>query len=442
MKIDQKFLDKSRKDFSDDRAFRIAQRASSASTLVDLSVNKQEDDSNRFSFNIELPETKIRNQKGSGRCWIFAALNVMEYKLAKKFNLKEYELSQNFIYFYDKLERANYFYNSILETLDEDVDSRLVSYLLNTPMNDGGQWDMIKNIINKYGIVPKNAMPENENTEKSMFMNGYLTKMLRMNAKNLRKAHEEGKSKKQLEKMVEGYVKDFYNAISVAIGTPPEKVDFEAKDKDNKVVSHKGLTPHEFYELIDMDLDEYVSVINAPTKDKPYLKSYTVEHLGNVLEGEIVRYVNVEIEDIKNAVVAQLKDEEPVWFGCDVGQFFQRSSGRLDLTTTNVFDIFNVKYDFSKEDRLDFGESLMTHAMVFTGVEYDAKLEKPLRYKVENSWGPDAGINGHLVMSDAWFDEFMYQVLVNRKHLSEDILKAYDSEPIKLKPWDPMGSLA
>lgn len=442
MKISKEFLDQSKNNFLDDRAFRVGQRAATSKGLLDVAINNTEDNQNRFEFNIDLPESKIRNQKQSGRCWIFAAMNVLEFKLCQKFNLKEYELSQTYIYFYDKLERANYFYNSILETLDEETSSRLVSHILSGPMGDGGQWDMIKNLIKKYGVVPSKAMPDTENSSKSAAMNGYLTKMLRMNAKNLRQAHEAGKTRQDLEEMIEGYMVDFYNALSLSLGTPPETVDFEARGKDKNFVSHKGITPKEFFELIEMDLDQYVSLINAPTKDKPFYKTFTVEHLGNVLEGDIVKYVNVPIEDMKKAVVDQLRDNEPVWFGCDVGQFFSRETGRLDLTSAQVFDLFNVEYDFSKEERLDYHESLMTHAMVFAGCDYDEDQEKALRYKVENSWGADKGINGFLVMSDAWFDQFMYQVLVNKKHLSKEILEASELEPISLKPWDPMGSLA
>lgn len=442
MEINQQFLDKSRQAFANDRAFRIAQRAATNTGLLESSIDRSEDDSNRHTFNIDLTETEIRSQNQSGRCWIFAAMNVMEYKVAQKFNLKEFEISQSYIYFYDKLERCNYFFESILNTLDEDLDSRLLAHLLTDPMGDGGQWDMVKNIINKYGIVPKAAMPESKNSSSSGQMNNYLTKILRMDAKNLRQAHAEGKSIEDLRDLVQAYMVDIYNALSISLGTPPEKVDFETRDKDNKFISYKNITPKEFFDLLDMDLDDYISIINAPTKDKPYYKSYTVEYLGNVVEGEIVRYVNLPIDEMKKAILKQLQDDEPVWFGCDVGQFFNRSGSRLDLTTANVLDLFNVDYDFDKEDRLDYHESLMTHAMVFMGADYDETNNKINRYKVENTWGKNSGHKGYLVMSDEWFDQYMYQALIHKKHLPQEVIDAYQEEPIKLKPWDPMGSLA
>ena len=193
---------------------------------------------------------------------------------------------------------------------------------------------------------------------------------------------------------------------------------------------------------IGLNLDDYISLINAPTKDKPYYKSYTVDFLGNVTELDHVKYVNVPIDVMKKAVIDQLKDGHPVWFGCDVIQFFDRAGSRLDLESVKIFDLFNVKYDLSKAERLDYKESLMTHAMVFVGADVDEKTGKVNRFKVENSWGKDSGSRGYLVMSDAWFDEYMYQALINKKYLSKEVVEAYEKEPIHLKPWDPMGSLA
>lgn len=443
MEISKEFLKITREKFYSDRANRVAQRAAVNNGILKASANRFEDNSNRFTFNIELKEKEIRNQKSSGRCWMFAALNILEYKICEKYNTKAFELSKNYTLFFDKLERCNYFLESIIKTLDEDVDSRLVSHILTDPMGDGGQWDMIKNIMKKYGVVPAYVMPESENSSATATLNIYLTKLLRMYAKNLRKSYEDENNKEKLEELIREYMTNIYNILSISLGTPPEKFDFELRDKDEKFISHKDLTPVEFLnEYIGMELDEYISLINAPTKDKPYYKSYTVDFLQNVTEGDIVRYVNVPIEDMKKSILAQLKDDEPVWFGCDVGQFFNRESARLDLKSVRVDELFNIEYEFNKEDRLDYKESLMTHAMVFMGCDYDEKADKINRYKVENSWGKDSGERGYLVMSDEWFDEYMYQALINKKYLDEKIISAYEEEPIHLKPWDPMGSLA
>lgn len=443
MEITKEFLQNSREKFYKDRANRVAQRAAVNNGLVEASVDRGEDERNRHTFNIELKEKEIRNQKQSGRCWMFAALNLMEYKLCRKYNLKGFELSKNYTLFFDKLERCNYFLDSIIRTLDEDLDGRLVSHILTDPMGDGGQWDMIKNIIKKYGLVPSYAMKESVNSSATANLNNYLTKILRMYAKNLRDSYKEEKDLEKLKKMQEEYMKKIYDVLSISLGTPPEKFDFEVRNEDEEFISDKNLTPQEFLKKhIEVNLDDYISLINAPTKDKPYFKSYTVDFLGNVMELDKVRYVNVPVEVMKDGILKQLKDGEPVWFGCDVAQFFYRKGANLDLSTLKIFDLLNVEYDLSKEERLDYKESLMTHAMVFVGCDYDEENKKINRYKVENSWGKDAGDRGYLVMSDEWFDEYMYQALINKKYLDEKVIKAYSEEPIHLKPWDPMGSLA
>lgn len=447
MQITKEFLQNSKKEFNSDRANLIAQRAAVNNGILSASFDRKKDRQNLYAFNIELKDKVIRNQKRSGRCWMFAALNVMEYKICQKYNLKEFELSKNYTLFYDKLERCNYFLDSIIKTIDEDIESRLLAHLLSDPMGDGGQWDMMKNIIKKYGLVPEYAMPESENSSDTSSLNVYLTKLLRMYAKNIRQNYEKNKDVDALRKLQEKYMKEVYNALTISLGTPPERFDFEArakeKDDDKKFISFKDITPQEFFENhVDMKLDDYISLINAPTKDKPYYESYTVDYLGNVIESGGVKYVNVPIDVMKKAVLNQLKDGEPVWFGCDVGQFFNRNEANLDLSSLRVYDLFNIDMDFKKDEQLDYKESLMTHAMVFVGLDYDEKNSKINRYKVENSWGKDAGKDGYLIMSDEWFDSYMYQVLINKKHLSEDVLKAYEKNVIHLKPWDPMGSLA
>lgn len=443
MEITKEFLQNSREKFYKDRANRVAQRAAVNNGLVEASVDRVEDERNRHTFNIELKEKEVRNQKQSGRCWMFAALNLMEYKLCRKYNLKGFELSKNYTLFFDKLERCNYFLDSIIRTLDEDLDGRLVSHILTDPMGDGGQWDMIKNIIKKYGLVPSYAMKESVNSSATANLNNYLTKILRMYAKNLRDSYKKEKDLEKLKKMQEEYMKKIYDVLSISLGTPPEKFDFEVRNEDEEFISDKNLTPQEFLKKhVEVNLDDYISLINAPTKDKPYFKSYTVDFLGNVMELDKVRYVNVPVEVMKDGILQQLKDGEPVWFGCDVAQFFYRKGANLDISTLKIFDLLNVEYDLSKEERLDYKESLMTHAMVFVGCDYDEENKKINRYKVENSWGKDAGDRGYLVMSDEWFDEYMYQALINKKYLDEKVIKAYSEEPIHLKPWDPMGSLA
>ena len=393
-------------------------------------------------FSISLEQGAVTNQKRSGRCWMFAALNCMRFQVIKKQNLEDFELSQSYPLFYDKLEKANYFLESILDTLDEPTDGRLIAHLLAAPLNDGGQWDMLCSIVEKYGLVPKTAMPESVSSSATQEMVSYMTEKLREYACVLRKGHKAGKSMEQLKKEKEAMMETVYRMLCISLGKPPRTFTFEYRDKDGNFHREANLTPKAFYEkYVGLCLDDYVSVINAPTEDKPFYRSYTVQYLGNVKEGRPVKYVNLPIEEMKQAAIAQLKDGEPVWFGCDVGKRSFRDGGLMDTGIYDVETLFDTDFPMTKAERLEYGQSLMTHAMVFQGVNLDEN-GRPDRWRVENSWGEEAGKKGYFVMSDRWFDEYNYQVVVNKKYLSSKALEAYEKEPVRLNPWDPMGSLA
>jgi bleomycin hydrolase len=357
------------------------------------------------------------------------------------FNLKEFELSQNHTFFWDKYEKANYFYENILATANEPLTSRKVAFLLQTPQQDGGQWDMIVSIFQKYGVVPKTVMPESSNSSNSRDLNNYLNKKLRKDAVALRQLVAEGKTAEDIQTAKEAMLEDIYRFLATSLGTPPETFDFEYRDEDKNYHIDRNLTPQSFYEkYVGVDLDDYVSIINAPTADKPYNQSYTVEMLGNVVGGKEVKYLNVDMPTFKKLAIAQLEQGESVWFGCDVGQSSTRDTGIMALDAYDINDLFDIDFTMTKAERLDFGESLMTHAMVLTGVDLiDGESTK---WKVENSWGEKVGTNGFFVMSDAWMDEYTYQIVVRKEFLTAEQLAAFEAEPTVLAPWDPMGALA
>lgn len=392
-------------------------------------------------YSIELEAGKVCNQKQSGRCWMFAAYNVFRLEVMKKLNLENMELSQNYPLFYDKLEKSNFFLENILSTLDEELSSRLMAHLLKDPIGDGGQWNMFVGLTKKYGVCPKELMPETSCSSSTREMDRYITLKLRQGACALRKLHEEGKSIDELRKKKEDILSSIYQILVLSLGKPPVAFTYETIDKDKKFVRVSDITPKEFFDrYVGIDLDDYVSVINAPTKDKPFYRSFTVSYLGNIV-GEKVRYVNLPIEELKELVVRQLSSGEVVWFGSDVGQFSNRTNGFLSRKNFDLENLFGTSFDMTKEERLDYGESLMTHAMVFTGVNID-KDGKANRFKVENSWGDNVGYKGFYAMDEDWFDNFVYQAVINKKFLSPKQLQAYEEEPIVLSPWDPMGSLA
>ncbi len=435
-------LDRYEKAFAADPAKNVAMRAVTANGVQKSAVDPEAARRNRHQFSISLEQGKITNQKSSGRCWMFAALNTMRFDVMKKLNLETLELSQNYTLFYDKLEKANYFLENILETLDEPTGGRLIAFLLQSPLGDGGQWDMLCNLIQKYGVVPKDAMPETEPSSSTWPMTGYMTRKLREFACVLREGHKAGKPVEELREQKEAMMETIYNMLCICLGKPPKTFTFEARDKDKKFIREENLTGRSFFEkYIGWDMDEYVSLINAPTSDKPYHRTYTVKMLGNVKEGRPVKYLNLPAEDLKQAAIKQLKDGKPVWFGCDVGKESTRDGGIMDLTALRADQLFGTTFGMDKAQRLDYGESVMTHAMVFQGVNLDEN-GKPTRWRVENSWGKDAGVDGYYVMSDDWFTEYTYQVVVNRKYLTPEQQSELDQEPIQLEPWDPMGSLA
>ena len=254
--------------------------------------------------------------------------------------------------------------------------------------------------------------------------------------------HGDGASLEELRAEKTRMLEEIYRMLCICLGQPPKTFDFEYTDKDGNYHRDANMTPKSFYEkYVGINLADYVSLINAPTADKPYGHSYSVSFLGNVKEGRIVRYLNLEIGELKKAAIAQLKDGEPVWFGCDVGKRSERESGIMDLDIYNLEQLLNTKFTMNKAERLDYCQSVMTHAMVFQGVNLDDE-GKPNRWRVENSWGKDPGRDGYYLMTDRWFDEYLYQIVVNKKYLTKEQLAAYEAEPKMLSPWDPMGSLA
>ena len=435
-------LEKMEQEFDANAAHKLAMNAATKSGITTLLRDADLEKRERFSFSIDLEAGKVTNQKQSGRCWMFAALNTMRVEVMKKLNLENMELSQNYTLFYDKLEKANYFLESILDTVDEPTDGRLISWLLMAPLNDGGQWDMLANIIRKYGIVPKEAMPETFSSSCTREITPWMTKKLREFACTLRTAYAKGASMEELQEKKQEMMSVIYRMLVIALGKPPKTFTWETRDKDKQFIRIADITPQQFFvEYVGWDLDDYVSIINAPTQDKPFHHSYTVQYLGNVTEGHIVRHLNLPIEEMKKLAITQMQDGQVVWFGCDVGQFHEKDLGIMDTDGIQAGLLFDTDFPMTKAQRLDYGESLMTHAMVFTGVNLD-KAGRSNRWKVENSWGEDRGNKGFYIMSDRWFDEYMYQVVVNKKYLSKEQLKAYEEEPTVLAPWDPMGSLA
>ena len=438
-----KWLEKDREKYLQDPKFDVVRHALSATTFNDVfkSLDKAED--TQFVFSVDVPTLPATNQKRSGRCWIFSASNVLREMIAKKCNIKgQFEISQNYIAYYDKLEKFNYFAQSLIQLAEQGAkhDDRKVAFLL-SGVGDGGQWQMYVNLVKKYGIVPKAAFVETQQSSETMGSSQLCNAALREFASKIFKSWEANKDHQKLMALKEAFVDKIYNVLTSAFGVPPQTFDFEYVDKEDKYHIEPGLTPLEFFnKYIGDEIDDFVSVINAPTKDKKYNKTYSIEYVNNVFGGKPVTHLNLPFDRMEKAIISQLKDGEIVWFGSDVSHFGDRPNGIWDTNTFDYQTPFGVDKLFDKADMLDFYQAAMNHAMCITGV--DLKKGKPVRWKIENSWGADAGISGMYIMTESFFRAFTFQAAVRKKYLNKEELEALEKEPKLLPPWDPFGTLA
>ena len=405
--------------------------------IRDIMRNKEKEGELLFNFSINLDTLKVVNQKNSLNSFIYAGCNVLRESICKKYNLEDFELSQSFITFYDKLEKCNYIMESLIELKDRDIDidDRERYHLLTKGVQDGGVWEFFVNVVNKYGLVPKAVMSDTYQSSNPSEVNHLLNRKLRQfNARILT-------NKDNLEYLKSLYLDDIYRILASCYGIPPKQFDFEYTDKDKKYHIIKGITPLQFYlEYTDIDVSDYVCIINAPTQDKPFNKTYTVKYLGNVTEGNKVLYLNLSIEELKKLVIKQLQAKEVVFLGCDFKKAVDAVDGVFDDMSFNYYDTFKTDFSMTKEEALNNYESTINHMVVITGVNLDEGV--PTKWKIENSWGEEVGNKGYFVASDTWFDKYVYQVVINKKYLSQEQLEELKLEPIELKPWDPLGTVA
>ena len=440
--LEQDFTDKLYAAYEANPKFAAMENAISHNGLLASLEKRSAAVENTPIFSLDLTKDKVSDQKASGRCWMFAALNTFRHKMIAGFQLEDFELSQAHTFFWDKYEKSNWFLEQVIATADQELTSRKVKFLLDTPQQDGGQWDMVVSLFEKYGVVPKSVYPESISSSNSRELNQILNKLLRQDAQILRELVAEGANSAELQAKKEELLQEVFNFLAMNLGLPPRQFDFSYRDKDNHFHSESGLTPLTFYQkYVDLKLDDYVSIINAPTADKPYGRSYTVEMLGNVVGSKPVRYLNVEMDRLKELAIAQMQAGETVWFGSDVGQSSNRKAGVMAEGMHDFTASMDIRLTQDKAGRLDYSESLMTHAMVLTGVDLDEN-GKAKRWKVENSWGEKVGNKGYFVASDAWMNEYTYQIVVRKEFLTAAELAAYEAEPLVLAPWDPMGALA
>lgn len=422
----------------------VLERAVTKNGIRNASFDWHAQADNDPHFSIDLSTGEVSDQKQSGRCWMFAALNTMRHEMQAKFKLPEnFELSQAYQFFWDKFEKANYFYENVINTAELPHDDRKIAWLMATPQQDGGQWDMLCALIEKYGVVPQSAMPETYNSSKSREINEVLNNQLRHDAVILRKmVNNYGVEDERINQTRKEMLNRVYRMLAMSFGEPVQNFDFEYRaKKDHEFHREPNLTPQTFFKkYVGWNLDDYISIIQAPTADKKYHQTYTIEMLGNVVGGRPIKHLNLPMDEFKALAIKQLMGGESVWFGSNVSKYSETKLGLMALNTYNYEALFNTELKMSKADALDYGESMMNHAMVLTGV--DLIDDQPTKWKVENSWGNKVGTKGYFVMSDEWMDEYCYQIVINKKYLSDELKAAQAQAPQILAPWDPMGTLA
>ena len=437
--ITRKQVAELRKGFDAESSNKVAQNAVTNVQLPDLTLNRDLVQDIDDSFSTKLDDWKVTAQMRSGRCWLFATLNLLRVGAMKKMKLKNFEFSQAHIHFWDKFERANHLLESIIETSDRPVDDRTIHFLLSDPIGDGGQWNMATNLIRKHGLVPKSAYPESNSSSATRWMNAELKNILRSSACEIRAIVDGGGSVEEAREHKEKRIADIWNMLCIHLGTPPKTFNWQWRDKDGDFHRNGRMTPQQFAaEFVDIDWEDYVCIVNDPRNE--YYQTYTVDFLQNVAGGPPVVYLNVPSKEMKAITQKLLEDGIPVWMGCDVGKEMDRKRGLWDADLFDVEGLYGIEYGMDKADRLRHNQTMMTHAMLFTGV--DVVNGRPRRWRVENSWGQDTGQKGYYTMNDSWYDQYMFEIAAPTSYLNEKMQAGLESEPVVLPAWDPMGSLA
>ena len=434
-------------DFNKDRANLIAADAAVSAGVLKAATDYRGVRALPRDFSIELKQGSITNQERSGRCWMFASLNTLRYELMHRWNLEDFEFSETYLFFWDAMEKSNTYLENVLRTLDEATDSRLFEAINESPADDGGWWQMFAALVNKYGLVPKSAYPESENSRNSDDFKQYLNSKLREFAAELRRRSAAGASEDELRALKDEYMGTVYRICAVALGEPPEKFDFFARpkddDEDKKGEARKCKAEAdadgkaESCKCGESCKCEFATLANAPLKNRPFNRRYRIRFSANVAEAGDMEFVNVPLDVFKKAALDQLTAGHPIWFACDCTQFALRKDGFFDQSVVRVDQLFGTEFTGDKAHGLEYGDSPSNHAMTFTGVNLDED-GKPNRWKVENSWGKDAGKDGYYVMSDAWFDRYVTELIIRKEYLDDATRALLTTEPVELDPWQPL----
>lgn len=432
--ISEAMLERIRSGYAATPEQKAVKNALASNSIAALAVNSENLAMCDTHFSHRVTTRGITNQKSSGRCWLFTGLNVLRAKMIREYDLPEFEFSQNYCSFYDLLEKSNLFLQAVIDTRDAGLDDRKVDWLMKNPIGDGGQFTGVSNLIMKYGVVPKSAMPETYQSDNTSGMTSILKQKLREYALELRAMQPAKIQERKTEMLTE-----IYRILVECLGVPPTEFEWTYYDKSGDEVTRRTYTPKSFYdEFIGEDLERnYVMIMNDPSRE--YGKVYEIEYDRHVYDGENWLYVNLPIERIKEIAIASIKDNTAMYFSCDVGKFMDRTKGTLDLKNFDYESLFATSFPMDKRERIQTFASGSSHAMTLIAVDLN-EAEDPVKWMVENSWGASSGYQGCLIMTDEWFDEYMFRLVAERKYVPEDVLKMLDQKPTLLPAWDPMFS--
>ncbi len=440
-KLSVEDLQSLRDSFTADETNRIAMNAVTAAGIDKVAKNYDRARLLQRRFSTIVDNGEVTHQDRSGRCWLFSSLNVARFVAKKNMDLEQFEFSQNYAMYYDKLERVNYFLKDMacLVEAGEPEDSRLVQHLLREVMGDGGQWTMAMNVYKKYGAVPKDLFPETESSKNTGPMNNKLCELMRQAVAHMYENPE------NIDQIVKNATEAGHRILTIHLGEPPVSFDWEWTDKDDEFHRDGEITPVEFWKKYvgSADLESYVCLVDDPRKEHPKGRKIAIEHLGNVVGGDATEYLNVPNQFMKDCVRRVLVEQGiPVWFGAECGPMMDREAGAWATDLFEYDRVYGVRFDLSKEQRVRFGNSAMDHAMAFAGVDVADDGTTTRRWRVENSWGAKIADKGYFTMSDDWFTEYVYEVAVPKALLPEEYQKALEEPAISLPAWDPMGALA
>lgn len=436
-KLTDDIVEKLHKDFISRDSAQVISRAVQKNGIDAASEDPHHSIRDNRVFSYEIKTGKVSNQRHSGRCWSFATLNTLRHKFAQKYKCKDFELSQNYLFFWDRIERANRYLQIVIDTASRDLHDRLVDFYTSFALDDGGQWANAASIVEKYGVVPEYVMPDTFNTKDTTAVADVMSYLMKQDALILRKMVKDGANDDDLKNKRMAMMSEVYRVAAYAFGEPPKKFNLEYKDDDKKAHRVANLTPQTFYhQYFDMDFRDYVVVTNAP--DHEYDKLYAMPEQDSVEGGIPIQFANVPFQYLEDAALAQLKAGETVWVGNDILQQMDRKRGLMDSKLFRRDELLDIPMTMSKKDRLKSRQAMVSHAMTLTGFDMADNNNTPIRWKIENSWGDKNGKDGYFVMTEDWFRDYTYEAVINKKYLPQKLLDIAAQKPVQLKAWDSL----